>query len=72
MEEEELEEEEEEDYGSDDDGKALIPRTESSSSRGGLGSALYASRFAAKALRGHRLRVLQKPPEPDFSAYNTD
>lgn len=68
---EETEEEEPEDYGSDDDGKALITRSESSS-RTGLGSAIIASRFAAKALRGHRLRSLQKPPEPDFSAYDQE
>ncbi|XP_054795054.1 putative cyclic nucleotide-gated ion channel 7, partial [Prosopis cineraria] len=67
--EEEEEEEEEEDYGSDDDGTALISRTESSS-RTGLGSAIYASRFAAKALHGHKLRSLRKPPEPDFSVYD--
>ncbi|KAI9089531.1 hypothetical protein K1719_029136 [Acacia pycnantha] len=69
-EEEEMEELEEEDYGSDDDGKALISRTESSSSTTGLGSALHASRFAAKALHGHRIRSLEKPPEPDFSVYD--
>ncbi|XP_028781330.1 putative cyclic nucleotide-gated ion channel 8 isoform X2 [Neltuma alba] len=68
-EEEEEMEDEDEDYGSDDDGKALISRTESSS-RAGFGSTIYASRFAAKALRGRKLRSLQKPPEPDFSVYD--
>lgn len=46
-----------------------------SSSR--LGATILASRFAANALRGHRMRnvsaksliSLQKPPEPDFSVY---
>ncbi|WOL08665.1 putative cyclic nucleotide-gated ion channel 5 [Canna indica] len=46
-----------------------------------LGAAIYASRFAANALRGvHRLRNrsvmelvrLQKPPEPDFTAEDAD
>ncbi|KAJ8504218.1 hypothetical protein OPV22_005104 [Ensete ventricosum] len=46
-----------------------------------LGAAIYASRFAANALRGvHRLRNrsvmelvrLQKPPEPDFTADDAD
>ncbi|XP_073004348.1 probable cyclic nucleotide-gated ion channel 6 [Typha latifolia] len=47
-----------------------------------LGAAIYASRFAANALRGvHRLRdrrsareilKLQKPPEPDFTAGDAD
>ncbi|XP_062007980.1 putative cyclic nucleotide-gated ion channel 8 [Rosa rugosa] len=49
----------------------------SSSGRYSLGAAVFASRFAANALRGHRLRsestrglLLQKPPEPDFSGYD--
>lgn len=47
-----------------------------------LGAAIYASRFAANALRGvHRLRntksarelvKLQKPPEPDFTADDSE
>ncbi|XP_042432146.1 probable cyclic nucleotide-gated ion channel 5 [Zingiber officinale] len=46
-----------------------------------LGAAIYASRFAANAMRGvHRLRNrralglvrLQKPPEPDFTAEGAD
>ncbi|MQL91657.1 hypothetical protein Taro_024271 [Colocasia esculenta] len=47
-----------------------------------LGATIYASRFAVNALRGvHRLRntksarelvKLQKPPEPDFTAEETD
>ncbi|KAH8522621.1 hypothetical protein Peur_041127 [Populus x canadensis] len=63
--------EEDEDDGDDDDERALV---------GELGSArlratIFASRFAANALRGHKLRgsnsrglkKLQKPPEPDFN-----
>ncbi|XP_011034555.1 PREDICTED: putative cyclic nucleotide-gated ion channel 7 [Populus euphratica] len=63
--------EEDEDDGDDDDERALV---------GELGSArlratIFASRFAANALRGHKLRSsnsrglkkLQKPPEPDFN-----
>ncbi|KAL9407039.1 hypothetical protein Peur_004011 [Populus x canadensis] len=66
--------EEDEDDGDDDDDddeRALV---------GELGSArlratIFASRFAANALRGHKLRgsnsrglkKLQKPPEPDFN-----
>nr|KYP42492.1 putative cyclic nucleotide-gated ion channel 5 [Cajanus cajan] len=46
----------------------------------GLGTTVYASRFAANALRHHRLRgsgsrdmiKLQKPPEPDFSSLSLD
>ncbi|OIW11959.1 hypothetical protein TanjilG_02166 [Lupinus angustifolius] len=73
-------EEEEDLYDSDDSGndsaRALFPNSEGSSSRRfGLGSTIYASRFAAN-LRGRNLRVssssdlakIQKPPEPDFSA----
>ncbi|KAE9584505.1 putative IQ motif, EF-hand binding, rmlC-like jelly roll [Lupinus albus] len=71
-------EEEEDLYDSDDydSARALVPNSEGSSSRRlGLGSTIYASRFAAN-LRGRNLRVssssdltkLQKPPEPDFSA----
>lgn len=79
-EEEEATELYESDYEGDDEvARALVTRTESSSSLG-LGTTIYASRFAANALRGHRLRVsssrdlrkLQKPPEPDFSALNEE
>ncbi|KAI4356016.1 hypothetical protein L6164_000070 [Bauhinia variegata] len=65
----------------DDDQRALITRTDresGSSSQFGLGikSTIYASRFAANALRAHRHRAssktlgLQKPPEPDFSEFD--
>ncbi|MED6216094.1 putative cyclic nucleotide-gated ion channel 7 [Stylosanthes scabra] len=67
------------DSGDDDSGgdsaKALVKRSSSSSS---FATAMYATRFAANALRAHRLREagsssnlgrIQKPPEPDFSAY---
>jgi len=65
---------------SDDSARALVKRSETasfSSSSLGLGTTVYASRFAANALRGHRLRgssskdmiKLQKPPEPDFSDF---
>ncbi|KAK7262008.1 hypothetical protein RIF29_28336 [Crotalaria pallida] len=76
---EEAEELYESDYDDDDDdvSRALVPRTitSSSSSRFGLDTTIYASRFVANALRAHRLRVsssiglpkLPKPPEPDFS-----
>ncbi|XP_019454750.1 PREDICTED: putative cyclic nucleotide-gated ion channel 8 isoform X2 [Lupinus angustifolius] len=73
-------EEEEDFYDSDDGGndsaRALVPHSEGSSSkRFGLGSTIYASRFAAN-LQGRRLRgsssmdlaKIQKPSEPDFSA----
>ncbi|XP_010537848.1 PREDICTED: putative cyclic nucleotide-gated ion channel 8 [Tarenaya hassleriana] len=87
MEEDEEEEEEEGDEGieyeeldeyDDDDNRRVISRADSSvgtSSR--LRSTIFASRFAANALKGHRLRSfessrslmkLQKPPEPDFDA----
>lgn len=71
------EEEYYEDYaGSDDSARALVPGPESSS-KFGLNTTVYASRFAAN-LRGHRLRVpssrdlvnIPKPSEPDFSALN--
>ncbi|TKY64636.1 putative cyclic nucleotide-gated ion channel 8 [Spatholobus suberectus] len=62
---------------SDDSARALVKRTGTSlsSSSLGLGTTVYASRFAANALRAHRLRgssssdtiKIQKPPEPDFS-----
>lgn len=67
--------------GGDDSARALVPRAESSSSSTlGFGTTMYASRFAANALRGHRLRVsssrdlvrIQKPPEPDFSALDEE
>ena len=68
-----------EDDGGGDSARALVPRTGSSSGLG-FGTTMYASRFAANALRGHRLRVsssndlgkLQKPPEPDFSAFGSE
>lgn len=74
---------ESDDYeGSDDSARALVsPRGEgSSSSRLGLRSTIYASRFASNALRGHRLRSsssmnlmkIQKPQEPDFSALDKE
>lgn len=67
------EEEEEENEDNDeeyDDERALVGEHDGFSR---LGAAFLASRFAANALRGHRLRStsvtkLQKPPEPDFSA----
>jgi cyclic nucleotide gated channel len=76
--------EEEEEYfesdygGSDDPSRALVPRAESSS-RFGLNTTIYASRFAAN-LRGHRRRVpsssdlvnIPKPTEPDFSALDNE
>ncbi|KAJ6428264.1 hypothetical protein OIU84_023646 [Salix udensis] len=76
LEEEEEEDEEDVDYDEEndddnDDERELV---------GQLGSArlratIFASRFAANALRGHKLRssnsrglkMLQKPPEPDFN-----
>lgn len=70
----------EDEYDDDDDAEEedertpVFTRTESSSR---LRSTIFASRFAANALKGHRLRStesskrllnLQKPPEPDFDA----
>ncbi|KAG2379703.1 Cyclic nucleotide- and calmodulin-regulated ion channel 8 [Vigna angularis] len=66
---------------SDDSAKALVKHSEKAafpSSNLGLATTVYASRFAANALRGHRRRdssskdilKLQKPPEPDFSDYD--
>ncbi|CAF2083424.1 hypothetical protein F2Q70_00020016 [Brassica cretica] len=58
----------------EDERTPVFTRTESSSR---LRSTIFASRFAANALKGHRLRStesskrllnLQKPPEPDFDA----
>ncbi|XP_075653514.1 putative cyclic nucleotide-gated ion channel 8 isoform X1 [Castanea sativa] len=78
---EEAEEEEEEEalhYGKEyDDVRALVSRSDSTSR---LGATILASRFAANALRGHRLRnpsagglvKLQKPPEPDFTNYDSE
>ncbi|KAL0010872.1 hypothetical protein SO802_005980 [Lithocarpus litseifolius] len=78
---EEAEEEEEEEalhYGKEyDDVRALVSRSDSTSR---LGATILASQFAAKALRGHRLRnpsagglvKLQKPPEPDFTNYDSE
>ncbi|TKY66482.1 putative cyclic nucleotide-gated ion channel 7 [Spatholobus suberectus] len=60
----------------DDSARALVERTGTYfSSSLGLGTTIYTSRFAANALRAHRLHGsssrdmirLQKPPEPDFS-----
>ncbi|KAJ6945470.1 cyclic nucleotide gated channel 7 family protein [Populus alba x Populus x berolinensis] len=63
--------EEDEDDGDDDDERALVGELDSA----GLRATIVASRFAANALRGHKLRgsnsrglkKLQKPPEPDFN-----
>lgn len=75
--EEEEEEEEEYDYNEEDGQRSLVDKSMSCSR---LRATIFASRFAANALRGHRLRSgstrglvnLQKPPEPDFSAYDAD
>ncbi|KAL1221019.1 putative cyclic nucleotide-gated ion channel 7 [Cardamine amara subsp. amara] len=66
---------EDDEYDDESDKRPMvITRTESSSR---LRSTILASRFAANALKGHRLRSsessktlmnLQKPPEPDFDA----
>lgn len=79
------EEEEEMDYkdGDDyDDNMAMVTRSDSSvGSSSRLRSTVLASRFAANALKGHKLRVsesskslmnLQKPPEPDFDNLDTE
>ena len=77
---EEAEEEEEEElyYGKEyGDVRALVSRSNSTAR---LGATILASRFAANALRGHRLRNpstgglvnLQKPPEPDFTAFDSE
>ena len=78
---EEAEEEEEEEalhYGKEyDDVRALVSRSDSTSR---LGATILASRFAANALRGHRLRnpsagglvKPQKPSEPDFTNYDSE
>nr|POF19072.1 putative cyclic nucleotide-gated ion channel 7 [Quercus suber] len=78
---EEAEEEEEEEalhYGKEyDDVRALVSRSDSTTR---LGATILASRFAANALHGHRLRnpsagglvKLQKPPEPDFTNYDSE
>jgi cyclic nucleotide gated channel len=73
------EEEEEEVYYDEehDDVRASVSRSNSTSR---LGATILASRFAANALRGHRLRNpsgrglvrLPKPPEPDFTAYDAE
>ncbi|XP_048322734.2 putative cyclic nucleotide-gated ion channel 8 [Ziziphus jujuba] len=75
--EEEEEDEEEFGYSKEEDRKALLARV-SSTSR--LHATFFASRFAANALRGHRLRdasstsniILRKPSEPDFSIYDAN
>ncbi|XP_050381435.1 putative cyclic nucleotide-gated ion channel 8 [Argentina anserina] len=64
--------------GDDDNGGGGGGDSKGGTRKHGLGAALLASRFAANALRGHRLRSsgrrellkLQKPPEPNFSAYD--
>ncbi|XP_004303237.1 PREDICTED: putative cyclic nucleotide-gated ion channel 7 [Fragaria vesca subsp. vesca] len=66
------------DDDNDDDDGGGGGDSKGGSGKHGLGAAILASRFAAKTLRGHRLRSsgrrellkLQKPPEPDFSAYD--
>lgn len=78
-EEAEEEEEEEEAYYNEgnDDARALVSGSGGSSR---LGATILASRFAANALRGHRLRnpnrgnqvKLQKPPEPDFTGCDAE
>ncbi|KAK4765000.1 hypothetical protein SAY86_026090 [Trapa natans] len=78
-----IEEEEEENYDyydvdddEDDDEKALIGDTRRKVSQPSIGATIFASRFAANALRRHRMRslngstslsTLPKPPEPDFN-----
>ncbi|KAK4857661.1 hypothetical protein QYF36_004220 [Acer negundo] len=75
--------EEEEELGGyseeDDDEKALVEETDAPSR---LRATMFASRFAANALRGHKHRnstststgllKIQKPPEPDFKSYDAD
>ncbi|OWM69563.1 putative cyclic nucleotide-gated ion channel 8 [Punica granatum] len=72
-----IEEEEEEDYDyyDDDDERALVSTGRGISHSPSFGATILASRFAANALRGHRMRnlksstslvKLQKPSEPDF------
>ncbi|KAG5016400.1 hypothetical protein JHK82_022058 [Glycine max] len=66
----------------DGSASALVKRRDTSVSPSGLrlGTTVYASRFAANALHGHRLRgsssretiKLQKPPEPDFGNLDDD
>ncbi|KAJ6307536.1 hypothetical protein OIU76_017351 [Salix suchowensis] len=78
-----LEEEEEDDVDydeenddNDDDERELVGQLGSA----GLRATIFASRFAANALRGHKLRssnsrglkMLQKPPEPDFNEEGND
>ncbi|KAJ7951990.1 putative Cyclic nucleotide-gated ion channel [Quillaja saponaria] len=72
-----MEEIEEEELDYDDDARSLVMHNDGSSR---LGATILASRFAANALRGHRLRStssvglvkLQKPPEPDFASDDAD
>ncbi|CAL9215584.1 unnamed protein product [Arabidopsis halleri] len=79
------EEEEEMDYEDDDDYEdniGMVTRSDSSvGSSSRLRSTVFASRFAANALKGHKLRVsesskslmnLRKPSEPDFEALDTE
>ncbi|CAD5312854.1 unnamed protein product [Arabidopsis thaliana] len=65
----------EDEYDDESDKRPMVITRSESSSR--LRSTIFASRFAANALKGHRLRSsessktlinLQKPPEPDFDA----
>ncbi|XP_021894102.1 putative cyclic nucleotide-gated ion channel 7, partial [Carica papaya] len=76
------EEEEEEEY---DDETSLVSGTDvvgNATATPGLGATIFASRFAANALRGRRLRIpdslgsgslisVQKPPEPDFNGLDS-
>ncbi|TXG46741.1 hypothetical protein EZV62_026035 [Acer yangbiense] len=75
--------EEEEELGGyseeEDDEMALVEETDAPSR---IRATMFASRFAANALRGHKHRnsaststgllKIQKPPEPDFKSYDTD
>lgn len=71
---------EEEEYyeGIDESARALVPQAQNSS-RFGINTTVYASRFAAN-IRGYRQRIpssrdllsIPKPPEPDFSALNNE
>lgn len=79
-----LEEEEEEgDYSEeeDDDEVALVGQSLFGGNSSTFAATIFASRFAANALRGHRLRSLsrskgiaklQKPPEPDFTVSDAE
>lgn len=66
----------------EDTGLGPVDNSVVGGSTASLGATIYASRFAANALRGvHRLRnmksarelvTLQKPPEPDFTADDSE